>query len=406
MSFGRGLPDDVGAEASFGASDLVDGRTEAESQFSRELLAKVFNGEGVAGVAAALHRRTRMPVVVADSIGRVIADPGWQELALPFASSVPLGAQFPTAEHGVVLPFDGGYMTFVRPAGDIVALLAVSDTAAMTGEPELRALQSACVAVTMVMVRERGVVEAELASRGDLVTEVLEGDMVRAQSHARMLGQDLSRAHRAAVIVPRAESELLSLEAALRRMAPHFGIHSPLLALREGVLVLLTPVELNFAQLAVLLGDECRTSVDIGVGLRRSADELARSYREARLALGLARRLGWRRHVVAFEQLGVWGVLAANADGESLRDLTREFIGPLVAYDNEHGMELLKTLGVYLSASGMDEAASELSVHRNTLKYRLQKIAAVTGCDLSDPDDRFQMELAFRAHMVVVTMST
>jgi DNA-binding PucR family transcriptional regulator len=56
------------------------------------------------------------------------------------------------------------------------------------------------------------------------------------------------------------------------------------------------------------------------------------------------------------------------------------------------------TLSGYLDSGGhYDSAAKLLSVHRSTLKYRLQRIRAVTDYDLSDPDTLFNLQLATRA---------
>jgi hypothetical protein len=41
--------------------------------------------------------------------------------------------------------------------------------------------------------------------------------------------------------------------------------------------------------------------------------------------------------------------------------------------------------------------APALNVHRNTLKYRLQRIEQITGNDLSDPDTTCNLQLATRA---------
>ena len=36
-------------------------------------------------------------------------------------------------------------------------------------------------------------------------------------------------------------------------------------------------------------------------------------------------------------------------------------------------------------------------MHRNTLKYRLQRIRQISGLDLSDPETCFNLQLATRA---------
>ena len=54
----------------------------------------------------------------------------------------------------------------------------------------------------------------------------------------------------------------------------------------------------------------------------------------------------------------------------------------------------------------LEAAAAALPVHRNTLRYRLSKIGQITGRDLADPDQRFQLELACRARVVLQALET
>jgi sugar diacid utilization regulator len=42
----------------------------------------------------------------------------------------------------------------------------------------------------------------------------------------------------------------------------------------------------------------------------------------------------------------------------------------------------------------MKETAEKLSIHYNTLKYRLQKITLLTGLDIQDSQTRIEMSIA------------
>ena len=58
----------------------------------------------------------------------------------------------------------------------------------------------------------------------------------------------------------------------------------------------------------------------------------------------------------------------------------------------------MHTLTQYLEHGGnYDATAAELSVHKSTLKYRLQRIRELTGLELNDPDVHFNLQLATRA---------
>jgi DNA-binding PucR family transcriptional regulator len=55
-------------------------------------------------------------------------------------------------------------------------------------------------------------------------------------------------------------------------------------------------------------------------------------------------------------------------------------------------------LSRYLECGGNYTATADaLALHRNTLKYRLQRIREISGHDLNDPDTRFNLQFATRA---------
>lgn len=60
--------------------------------------------------------------------------------------------------------------------------------------------------------------------------------------------------------------------------------------------------------------------------------------------------------------------------------------------------ELRRSLTAFLRHNGQrGPAASELKVHRNTLRNRIDRIESLTGRSLEDPDDRAELWLALRA---------
>ncbi len=81
------------------------------------------------------------------------------------------------------------------------------------------------------------------------------------------------------------------------------------------------------------------------------------------------------------------------------RGLATEFcdyvLGTLVDYDRAHDTDLLHTLRVYFRSNGNAiVAARRLFLHRNSLQYRLDRIAEVLDCDLHDPQTRLALNLA------------
>lgn len=86
---------------------------------------------------------------------------------------------------------------------------------------------------------------------------------------------------------------------------------------------------------------------------------------------------------------------------DALRDDRRRagyylsLLAPLHKYDSEHHGDLVKTLTAYLRHAGnSSRTADALYLHRNSLRYRLARIRALTGLDIAEPDTRLALQVA------------
>jgi DNA-binding PucR family transcriptional regulator len=80
-----------------------------------------------------------------------------------------------------------------------------------------------------------------------------------------------------------------------------------------------------------------------------------------------------------------------------LRSFRERLLGPLAEYDARHSAELLPTLRSFLACDGSwSTCASRMYVHVNTVRYRIGRIEAITGRDLSALSDRVDFFLALR----------
>ncbi|AOW92918.1 PucR family transcriptional regulator [Rhodococcus sp. WMMA185] len=100
---------------------------------------------------------------------------------------------------------------------------------------------------------------------------------------------------------------------------------------------------------------------------------------------------GWRgapRPVHAAELLPERALLGDNAAVTALND---RLVGPLAAA----GSVLADTLDAYLDCGGaVETCARQLFVHPNTVRYRLKRIAEVTGRDPTNPRDAYVLRVA------------
>ncbi|HEX4016615.1 MAG TPA: helix-turn-helix domain-containing protein [Frankiaceae bacterium] len=119
---------------------------------------------------------------------------------------------------------------------------------------------------------------------------------------------------------------------------------------------------------------------------------LAQATASAQAALGGLRvAAAWPsapRPVSARALLGERALAGEQAAAEELIETVYE---PLV----EAGGELLTTVGAYIEGAGsIDGAARLLFVHANTVRYRLRRVAELTGLSATDPRDGFLLHVA------------
>ena len=89
--------------------------------------------------------------------------------------------------------------------------------------------------------------------------------------------------------------------------------------------------------------------------------------------------------------------LLASVPTPVLRSFRDRLLGPLREYDDRHNAELLATLRSFLACDGSWSACAALMyVHVNTVRYRISRVEALTGRDLSALADRVDFFLALR----------
>ncbi len=83
---------------------------------------------------------------------------------------------------------------------------------------------------------------------------------------------------------------------------------------------------------------------------------------------------------------------------EASPDLRDPAVARLVDYDRDHGTELVGSVVAWLDAMGdVRAAADRLTVHPNTLRYRVRRAVAIGGLDLADPRARLMHHLQLLA---------
>ncbi|MHC1761225.1 MAG: PucR family transcriptional regulator [Negativicutes bacterium] len=120
-----------------------------------------------------------------------------------------------------------------------------------------------------------------------------------------------------------------------------------------------------------------------------------KSLTQAEQSLRVAKSLSGTNNFMDFNDLGFYKVLFNVKEREELENFRNEVLQNLLEHDKKHGSALVNTLSVYLEENENCSRVSErLYIHKNTLQYRLQKIAEISGRNLSNPKDRSLLNLA------------
>jgi DNA-binding IclR family transcriptional regulator len=129
-----------------------------------------------------------------------------------------------------------------------------------------------------------------------------------------------------------------------------------------------------------------REARDAVVGLAGPATGLhavAELFADARRCTALLQALGRHGELATPADLSFYRFLFAEASNENLATFVEKTIGVLMAYDNEHTADLVRTLAAFLDCGRHHaETSRSLNIHHNTLHQRLRRIDEVIGAEL------------------------
>ncbi len=145
--------------------------------------------------------------------------------------------------------------------------------------------------------------------------------------------------------------------------------------------------------IADTLSGEFYTRCSVGIGTPvEGIKELARSFKEAQVALEVGKVFDTEKSIVSYDNLGVARLiyqLPTTLCEMFLREIFKR--GSIDSLDQETLFTIQKFFENNLNVS---ETSRKLFVHRNTLVYRLEKIKRLTGLDLREFDDAIVFKVA------------
>lgn len=393
-------------------------------------------------LANAIATLLNAPVTIEDRNSRVLAFSGRQDEADPARIETVLGRQVPERfsrqleERGVfrelyrsedpidIAPVtnDDGLPSFPRVAlavraGDEILGSIWAAVHEPLGADRARALKDSAGLVALHMLRERAGADVERRLRADLLATVLEGGSGAADAASR-LRLDGHRCVVLALAAPDRSRDESSADARgiaeRQHIADAFAMHLGAVYLRSAV----APIgDVIYAVVGVRTDQDdadvhaTRVATDflgrlgsaravrVGVGtIAEDTQGIPVSRVNADRALRVLQDFPHREPVALFTTVQVDALLVELGDLARARgDQPAGPVGLLIEHDREKGTQLVATLRAWLDAFGdVSVASARIYTHPNTFRYRLRRLAEISGLDLTDPESRFSAMMQLR----------
>jgi purine catabolism regulator len=409
---------------------LLSQRVDRQARGARlhtQLVQLEAEGKGLEGLSKAMADISGEGILIQDKRGRVLADhPSsalltiWEDVVRQIGSLNSLPEALLDRKRAGIQPsivtqdIPGGLARLVIPivVGEVARgyLSLVGVEGDLDSLDHLVAEQGAMVCA-VEMSRAKAVREAEKRLKGDLLTVLLQENLTPrdARLWANAVDLDLTMAHMCMRFTWDASSppSRRRLETIVNGEVSRLGMKTILSPMgTEVVCFCQAPPEANrpeaglaFAQAVLYQGQHEYPEAPIRCGVGAPTTELSdwrNSFRQAGQALEMARRFEEQKPLY-FPDLSVYRLLFQFEHNPELIAFQEEILGPLLSY--EGGRELIQTLEAYFAHNGnLSQASEALFVHRNTLIYRLERIAEIADIDLDKPETRLGVQLALHIY--------
>ncbi|MCS6908459.1 MAG: helix-turn-helix domain-containing protein [Anaerolineales bacterium] len=384
-------------------------------------------GRGLEGLVQAMAEMTARGVILQDKRGMVLAHhPSttlagiWPDILAQFSELRPLPEAFLDRKRVGSQPtihcqnLDGGLSCLIAPV--VVGEVARGYLSLVGVQGEFDSLdylvaEQGGLVLAIEMARNKAIRETEKRLKGDLLNALLQEVLTPrdARLWLQAMGLNPQQAHvalrfmwdmptppsrRRLETIINGEIAQRSLRAIVHPMGSEVICFCPVdgeaprpaeaIALAEGVL---RQAQREYPQAVV----RC------GIGTPALAlGEWRVSFTRAGQALDMARRLN-EKSPLYYPDLSVYRLLLQLEHSPELIAFQEEILGNLLATENPQ--ELINTLEAFFAHNGnLSQTAEALYIHRNTLVYRLERIAAITKIDLDKPENRLAVQLALHIY--------
>jgi sugar diacid utilization regulator len=298
---------------------------------------------------------------------------------------------------------------------------------------EIMVLEHSVTIAALEMAQDRVRFETEVRLKGDFVDHVIGGAGLEGDSLIRrgaFLGCDLSLGASVILLGVDEYDGLVSRrrldEAELDQRVEQFFSQcsryvasaeaSSLASLKSGSVVVFVCGKtahdaVALKKLATTLQSLGRTGSDLSIsagigGFTPDPAQMDRAYQEALVALKVGRKLHGAGSLLHFAEVGTYRLLLDvwERDPDEISILYEDTIGPVDRYDAANGTQLTETLVVFFhNNENLTKTAADLHAHRHTIRYRLEKIAEISGLSVFETEHKERLGLGLKARSLLTS---
>lgn len=145
--------------------------------------------------------------------------------------------------------------------------------------------------------------------------------------------------------------------------------------------------DLNGIEYTLNIGEKCE-----------SISKLQKSFHETSKTNSVLEHINRKNEIIFYDEMGFYRMLMSYENTAPMQRFADEVLDPIIQYEKKAHTQLMETMWAYFECDcNLQRTADKLFSHKNTVKYRLQRVEQLTGKSFAN---RFQSQELYNALMI------
>ena len=145
--------------------------------------------------------------------------------------------------------------------------------------------------------------------------------------------------------------------------------------------------DLNEIEYTLNIGETCE-----------NISKLQKSFHETSKTNSVLEHINRKNEIVFYDEIGFYRMLMSYENTAPMQRFANEVLNPIIQYEKKAHTQLMETMWAYFECDcNLQRTADKLFSHKNTVKYRLQRVEQLTGKSFTN---RYQSQELYNALMI------